>query len=492
MKLITALRSLIAAIAVFAFVQPALASRKIALVIGNGDYLHTQSLANPVNDAQAMSAKLETLGFETFSGFDLDKYGMERLLRDFARASRESDVNVFFYAGHGMSIDGTNFLVPVDAMFEDETAIDFEAVPVDFITRQMSLSNAVNLVFLDACRDNPLAETLTRSLGSTRSTAITRGLSEMKVQNAGKGMAIAFSTSPGEVALDGEGFNSPFTTALLKHIGAENADITEIFSKVTGDVYDGTGQQQRPWINASLTGPVILNPVEQPQPVQSAVVSSGATAGASDMLEEQKLLFNLARETGAVEDYQAYLDSFPNGLYANNARRTVKKLQAENAPVELASTRTSGGAASFGAANTIPDQGPLTLPVTAVLRNMPASANTEVELNLDRTKRGNIQARLNATGHNVGGVDGQWGGKTRRGISSWQSANGLYPTGYLNSQQYSLLVSQSDGRFTPYTAPKVVHTARKGKKSSSSRNNQRDNALGAAIVGGVIGAILSK
>ena len=138
----------------------ALAERRLALVVGNGAYMHSTPLANPVNDADAMANKLEALGFETYVGFDLDKIGMERLLRDFARASRDSDVNLFFYAGHGMSVNGTNYLVPVDAVFEDETALDFEAVSVDFVTRQMSLSNAVNLVFLDACRDNPLSQTL--------------------------------------------------------------------------------------------------------------------------------------------------------------------------------------------------------------------------------------------------------------------------------------------------------------------------------------------
>ncbi|WP_172839438.1 caspase family protein [Tateyamaria omphalii] len=307
------------------------AERKLALVVGNGAYVHATPLANPVNDAQAMATKLETLGFETYTGLDLDKIGMERLLRDFTRAAKDSDVNIFFYAGHGMSVDGTNYLVPIDAVFEDETALDFEAVSVDFVTRQMSFSNAVNLVFLDACRDNPLSDKLSRSMGATRSTAVQNGLAEMKINNAGKGMAIAFATSPGDVALDGDGLNSPFTTALLKHIDAENTDIAEVFSRVTGDVYNNTDQSQRPWLNVSLTGPVMLNPVTELKavaraPQTSSNVGGGAAAPGGNMLEEQKMLFDLARETDSVDDYQAYLDSFPNGLYANNARRSIRRL----------------------------------------------------------------------------------------------------------------------------------------------------------------------
>ena len=324
----------------------ALAERRLALVVGNGAYMHSTPLANPVNDADAMANKLEALGFETYVGFYLDKIGMERLLRDFARASRDSDVNLFFYAGHGMSVNGTNYLVPVDAVFEDETALDFEAVSVDFVTRQMSLSNAVNLVFLDACRDNPLSQTLSRSMGATLSVAVSSGLAEMSAQDSGKGMAIAFATSPGQVALDGDGMNSPFTTALLRHLDAENTDIAEVFSRVTGDVYENTGRAQRPWINVSLTGPVVLNKVNRvvpqnaPSTDQVALASPGAAQPSGGMLQEQQMLFELARETGDVEDYKAYLESFPSGLYANNSRRMIRRLQSEHGGTQVASART--------------------------------------------------------------------------------------------------------------------------------------------------------
>ncbi|MFK7878334.1 caspase family protein [Roseobacter sp.] len=500
--MLKALKSILVCVALIFTAQSASATmeRKVALVIGNGAYTHASPLANPVNDAQAMSNKLESLGFETYTGFDLDKFGMERLLRDFARASRESDVNVFFYAGHGMAVDGINYLVPVDAAFQDETALDFEAVAVDFITRQMSLSNAVNLVFLDACRDNPLASTLSRSMGSTRSAAVANGLAEMKVANTGKGMAIAFATSPGEVALDGEGMNSPFTTALLRHLDAENTDIAEVFTRVTGDVYESTGQQQRPWLNVSLTGSVMLNPVTRLQPAQNEAVTALATQPQSaapaggQLLEEQKMLFDLARETQDPEDYRAYLESFPQGLYANNARRMIRRLEGNGNGGVFTSTGTVTAAATAPApANSrsaqINEAGPLVLPVSNTLRAMPSSEATEMRLELDRTLRGNIQSRLNAAGHNVGKVDGQWGRKTRTGLSNWQVANGLIPTGYLNVPQYQLLVSQTEGRYTPYTAP-VANS--RPSSNNTRRNNGNNDALGAALLGAAIGAILTK
>jgi len=472
------------------------AERRLALVVGNGAYMHSTPLANPVNDAEAMANKLEALGFETYVGFDLDKIGMERLLRDFARASRDSDVNLFFYAGHGMSVNGTNYLVPVDAVFEDETALDFEAVSVDFVTRQMSLSNAVNLVFLDACRDNPLSQTLSRSMGATRSAAVSSGLAEMSVQDSGKGMAIAFATSPGQVALDGDGMNSPFTTALLRHLDAENTDIAEVFSRVTGDVYENTGQAQRPWINVSLTGPVVLNKVNRvapqnaPSTDQVALASPGAAQPSGGMLQEQQMLFELARETGDIEDYKAYLESFPSGLYANNARRMIRRLQGEQGSTQVASARTS---LSAQAANTrsasINEVGPLQLPVTNTLRSQITNASTEAALGLDRTGKGNIQARLNATGNNVGAVDGLWGRKTRQGIANWQAINGLQSTGFLSLAHLELLVSQTEGRYAPYTAP-VAKSSSGGSRQQNNNNN--NNALGSALLGVAIGAILSR
>ena len=237
--------------------------KRVALIIGNGAYTNAPALANPVTDARAMAKKMRAMGFEIVEGYDLDKSGLERTVRDFANTSKDADLSLFFYAGHGIAVENKNYLIPIDARFEDSSALDFEAVPVNLVTRQMQYSDGVSLVFLDACRDNPLARTLSRSMGSsTRSSGIGSGLAAMKITNPGKGLAIAFATSPGAVAYDGKGDHSPFTNALLKHIDEPNTDITEIMSRVTGEVVRSTNHKQRPWLNTSLTGSVILNQVE--------------------------------------------------------------------------------------------------------------------------------------------------------------------------------------------------------------------------------------
>lgn len=468
----TLTRILIALASCLAFLfsaSAASAERRLALVIGNSDYQHATPLRNPSNDARAMALKLAGLGFDLVEGYDLTRSEMDSVLREFAREARSSDLNVFFYAGHGMAVAGTNYLVPIDAEFQDETALDFEAVPVDFILRQMSLSDAVNLVFLDACRDNPLSASLSRSMGATRSAAISSGLAEMSVDNSGKGVAIAFATSPGEVAFDGDGANSPFTTALLRHIDAANTDITQILSRVTGDVYEATSQAQRPWLNTSLTGPVVLNAITPVALLTTPAIPTenervASTAPATSNLEEQRLLFDLARDSGAIEDYEAYLDTFPEGLFANNARRMIQTLREQ--AVEVAAVTPQVEAPPI---RSISETGPLVLNPSVQLTAVATTQASEELLQLDRQARGNIQSRLNAAGFIVGGVDGQWGRRTRSGIRSWQAANGLISTGFVNAGQLDLLVSQTEGRFTPYVPSATSVPAAQRPASSSSR-----------------------
>ncbi|MGI9354748.1 MAG: caspase family protein, partial [Rhizobiaceae bacterium] len=277
--------------------------KRVALVIGNGAYTNAPALANPVTDARAMADKMRAMGFEIVEGYDLDKGGLERTVREFAKTSKDADLSLFFYAGHGIAVENKNYLIPVDARFEDSSALDFEAIPVNLVTRQMQYSQGVSLVFLDACRDNPLAQALSRSMGGgTRSSGIGSGLAAMKISNPGKGLAIAFATSPGAVAYDGSGKHSPFTDALLKHIDEPNTDITEIMSRVTGEVVKTTNQKQRPWLNTSLTGSVILNRVEEitagQQPASLDLDEKRPVVSSANTLERQKVLYNLARETG--------------------------------------------------------------------------------------------------------------------------------------------------------------------------------------------------
>src|SRR5262249_35081556 len=189
---------------------------RVALVIGNGAYKHAPALTNPKNDAEAVAAALKRLKFEVIAGLDLDEAATRRILREFAEkldGLGNEDVAILFYAGHGLQVNGKNYLVPVDAKLERQRDLDFQAVSFDFVQSLMEKRAQTNIVILDSCRDNPLARTLARGMG-TRST-VGAGLAEMRGIND---TLIVYATNPGNVALDGAEKHSPFTAALLKHI----------------------------------------------------------------------------------------------------------------------------------------------------------------------------------------------------------------------------------------------------------------------------------
>ena len=150
------------------------AENRVALVIGNSAYRHAAVLDNPKNDASDMAAAAEKLGFQVIKGLDLDKSGMDRTIRQFAEALRGGSIGMFFYAGHGLQVSGRNYLVPIDAELKTAEALDFEMVGLDVIQRVMETASETNVLFVDACRDNPLSRNLARAMG-TRSSAIGPG-----------------------------------------------------------------------------------------------------------------------------------------------------------------------------------------------------------------------------------------------------------------------------------------------------------------------------
>ncbi|MET1415369.1 caspase family protein [Roseibium sp. HPY-6] len=513
---------LIAVLAILiAGTAPALAKR-VALVIGNGAYEHTIPLPNPSNDAEQMAAKLRSLGFEVVAGQDQTYNDMRRSVMDFAKKAYGAEIALLFYAGHGMQVGGKNLLVPIDARIEDETSLDFETISVDFIMRQMSKDVKVQMVFLDACRDNPLARTLARRMGPSRSGSLGAGLAEIKVQETGgEGSVIAFATSPGDVALDGEGQNSPFTSALIRHIDTPNASIQTVMTRVTGDVYDATEKRQRPWVNASLIGEVFLNKQAAKEPgtevaalgntstsvpqtaVNNAATAAAATASQTNLdWEREKLIWEAAKSSDTVADYESYLSAYPNGTFADFARNSIKRLQggAQVAAVNPAagSATNAQGAAGGAAVTSLPN------PQAAV----PGTAETEAALGWNRSARREIQTRLNLTGNNVGRPDGAFGPKTRAGIIAWQTANGLVPSGYFTASQQLLLTNQTAAQYSAYIAEiKRKQQAASASRSTTTRRSntttqQRTtttrrtnngggvNPAGAAFIGGVVGGII--
>ena len=257
----------------------AASGRRVALVLGNAAYQNVPALANPVIDAKAIAEELEKLNFEVVSGYDLTKLETQETISRFAKQVRGAEIALFFYAGHGMQVDGNNYLLPVDAALEDETSLDFETVQINFILRQMSRETELRLVFLDACRDNPLAKAFGEASGDS---AVSSGLAEIRVEKSGKGTLVAFATSPNEVAYDGVKGHSPFTAALLSHFGEAGVSLTAAMTRVTGDVVKATDGLQRPWMNLSLTDDVVLNPAKPAEPAgQTTVAAASGDQGSS-------------------------------------------------------------------------------------------------------------------------------------------------------------------------------------------------------------------
>lgn len=224
--------------------------KRVALVIGNSAYEHAPVLPNPKNDATDLMESLKRLGFTVILGLDQSKVAMEGTVRAYVRAIQDADVALFFYAGHAMQLSGRNYLIPIDAKLEDQTAVDFETIELGTLLDYMNAPGRLSIALLDACRDNPLSRRFSRSLGVSRSSQVERGLAAP--QAGGGNILIGFATAPGEVALDGDEDNSPFTTALLSHIETPGLEIEIMMKRVKADVYDSTRGTQSPWHNSAL------------------------------------------------------------------------------------------------------------------------------------------------------------------------------------------------------------------------------------------------
>jgi hypothetical protein len=298
---------------------PAFADRRVALVIGNSAYKNAPQLKNPANDAADMAAALTRLGFDVIRGLDLDYSGMRATVRRFSEMLPDADVALLFYAGHGLQVAGKNYLVPVDAQIETQADLDFGTIDFDLVLRGMEGDTRTNIIFLDACRDNPLVANLTRRMGA-RSGAASRGLAQVE---SSVGTLISFSTQPGNIALDGEGRNSPFTSALLKSIEIPGMPLSDVMIDVRNDVLRSTGRKQVPWDNSSLTGQFYFKPLPK---------------AATDAPQEgvEVTFWNSIKDSRNPQLFEAYLRRYPNGAFADIARINAQQFKVAAAqPITL-------------------------------------------------------------------------------------------------------------------------------------------------------------
>ena len=313
-------RWVVAAAALLAVSQPASAEKRVALVLGNSAYQNVAPLANPVNDSTRIAATLKEAGFDVVdSRRDLPAAAAKRALRDFADRARDADIAVVYYAGHGIEVNGSNYLIPVDARLERDTDIYDEALSLDRVLIAIEPAKKLRLVILDACRDNPFAKNMKRTV-ATR--AIGRGLA--MVEPTSPNVLIAYSAKAGSTAVDGDGSNSPFTLALTEYIAKPGLDVRRAFGFVRDEVLKRTGNQQEPFVYGSLGGedvPLVQGPKAEP--------AVAAPAPALSAQAEARRDYELALQLGNRNALEAFLRQYPDGFYASLAKLQLDKIVAE-------------------------------------------------------------------------------------------------------------------------------------------------------------------
>jgi caspase domain-containing protein len=296
--------------------DPAFAEKRVALIIGNSAYENVARLGNPANDAAAMTTTLKQAGFDLVdSRRNLNIADMRRAFRDFSDKARDADVAVVYYAGHGIEVDGTNYLIPVDAVLERDLDVYDEAFPLDRILATIEPAKQLRLVILDACRDNPFAKTMRRTSGTR---AVGRGLA--RIEPASPNTLIAFASKAGSTTSDGDSKNSPFTSALVKFIATPGLDLRKAFGFVRDDVLKNTSNRQEPYVYGSLGGDDV-----------PLVPAPAVAASHPDPQAEIRHAYELALQLGTKEGWTAFLVQFPEGFYASLAKAQLNKIASEEA-----------------------------------------------------------------------------------------------------------------------------------------------------------------
>ncbi len=439
--------------------QQAQAVERIALIIGNSEYRNTTTLKNPLNDANAVANKLTKLGFKVLKGLDADKFAMNALIRTFGREMQNADMALFYYAGHGLRIAGRNYLVPIDAALKEEADVDFEAVDLQLILKQMERRQRTSIVLLDACRDNPLSTQLARSMG-TRSAFVGRGLARIET---GVGTFIGFSTQPGNVAQDGSGLNSPFTGALLKNLDEPGLDIEVLMRRVREQVVKETDGKQVPWSNSSLVGDsVILNaasPATPPPVKQAAVPAIPAQPGnllkQPPAKDESEVAFELAfwrsiENSKNPAMFEAYLKRYPNGNFSILARARISELTSSTsgpAPEPIGKPDRDAGT-QLASKGTQPTARPSPEPAPPQDEPAPPPGLSERELTLA------IQQELGRIGCSPGRPDGIWGRNSRRAVQSYARHSGAQLASLEPTPELLDLLKPHKARVCPLGCPR--------------------------------------
>lgn len=367
--------------------------KRVALVIGNSEYEHVSSLSNPANDAADISKSLERIGFQVTTGLNLDYNGMRLAVRDFTEAAADADIVMVYFAGHGIEIENTNYLIPVNATLKSDRDVEFEAIRLDAIVNAVADTPGLKIVLVDACRNNPFVSQMKR-VSSTRSVG--RGLAAIEPG----GVVVGYAARGGTLAQDGDGRNSPYAKALLEHIEQPGLELGKMFRRVRDRVYDLTEGFQEPFTYGSLPGEDIylvpeiakvamVVPAAQPT-VRAAQIATPAPTTRADVMAA-------AMEINTLRGWSLYVTKYGPQAIANPE---IVTRMYEMAP-KWADKETGD----------------------SILEDLVAP---------DSESRRAIQTALNKAGFDVGTPDGAFGPKTRAGITAVQLAKGLPATGFVD------------------------------------------------------------
>ncbi len=463
--------------------------KQIALVIGNSNYDHIIRLPNTINDAKLISKTLRKAGFEVVEGIDLNKTEMAATIDQFTEKAYNAELAVVYFAGHGLQVDGKNYLMPIDAVLNSPAHLQTRAFDVDQLIAALPVDPGIGVVILDACRNNPLARKFASSLPVSRSVTVSSGFAPVQTKSTGSGtggILIAYATDPGSVALDGNGINSPYTAALAKHLTTPGVSLQSALTRVRGDVTKATKGQQRPWHNASLGREVFLGGetrvatltkispanLEENQSSATLVLVPAPTKAQTIQPQLRKVIEPVAKTSesdtskwaverrfwdevskrNTIAHYQAYLNQYPNGQFNTIADLNIrslleKKISNSNGRNTVATNQPNIQVAAI--ANPAP--GSNVTSTTRAVKVLPESLlstvgtrDTEAAINLNRNQRTDLQLRLTALGYNTRGADGKLGPNSRRAIGTWQQRLEIPATTYLTNEQWAHLQQESN------------------------------------------------
>lgn len=389
---------------------------RIALVIGNSQYTHTQTLSNPENDAKLMASVLRQRGFQVLEHRNLGFKEMKRAIKAYTsklEALGKETVGLIFYAGHGVQSAGINYLIPVDAKIDKEGDVEIEAISSQALLSGLRFAgNKLNIIILDACRNNPYR-------GTFRSAA--RGFARM---DAPVGSLVAFSTAPGTVAADGDGLNSPYTRALASAMAEPGLKIEDVFKQVRSTVYSQTAGNQVPWESSSIFGDFYFTPDGNKTGEAKADLSQNPAATA----------WSLTKDTSSPAVLRAFIERFSDSVYATLSKARLAELERMKTAALTTSQEPS------------PEPADLALP---------------------------LQKELARVGCDPGRPDGNWGRKSRNAMAAFnRQTNSALPTAQPTSRALEIVKARTDRVCKPSpTRP----AATKKKPAAKSKVTRKSN-----------------